>query len=232
MGFWQQHAEADHQQMEPANLVTAKDDSMPSKVDNTLTSLDVETRIWDRFFTVAPFVVIGTQESNGADDLAPKHMVTPMGWDNIFGFVCTPSHGTYQNIRRDGEFTVSYPNPDQIVLASLSASPRCEDNTKPAIKSLPTFPASKVKGSFLKDGYLFLECRLDRIIDDFGRNSLIVGKIVAAQAVTSALREADRDDQDILLESPLLAYISPGRYAKIDRSFSFPFPLGFRRGTE
>ena len=205
---------------------------MPRNADTTLTSLDVSSPIWDRFFTVAPLVVIGTREPDGADDLAPKHMVTALGWDNLFGFVCTPSHGTYQNIVREGEFTVSFPNPDQILLASLSASPRCDDDTKPAINALPTFPATTVNGVFLKDGYLFLECQLDRIVDDFGRNSLIAGRIVAAQVATSALRDPDRDDQEILLEAPLLAYVAPGRYTTIDRSFSFPFPHGFRRGTE
>lgn len=205
---------------------------MPNNPDTTLTSLDVSAPIWDRFFTVAPLVVVGTREPDGADDLAPKHMVTPLGWSNMFAFVCTPSHGTYRNIRRHGEFTVSFPNPDQVVLTSLSASPRCEDDTKPAINALPTFPATKVNGAFLKSAYLFLECQVDQIIDGFGRNSLITGEIVAAQAMSSALRGPDRDDQDILLEVPLLVYVSPGRYATIERSFSFPFPVGFRRDTE
>ena len=205
---------------------------MPKNPDSKLMSLDVNSPIWDRFFTVAPLVVIGTREADGTDDLAPKHMVTPLGWDNFFGFVCTESHSTYQNIKRDGEFTVSFPNPDQVILASLSASPRCEDDTKPALGALPTFPATEVNCAFLQNAYLFLECRLDRIIEDFGRNCLIAGRIVAAQVDSSALRDPDQDDQDILMESPLLAYVSPGRYATIDRSFSFPFPLGFRRGTE
>ncbi len=205
---------------------------MTNDRDETLVPLDVGSPIWDRFFTVAPLVVVGTREPDGTDDLAPKHMVTAMGWSNHFGFVCTESHSTYRNIQRTREFTVSFPNPDQIVLASLSASPRCEDNTKPALGALPTFPASKVGGVFLESAYLFLECRLDRIIDDFGDNSLITGQIIAAQVNSKALRDPDQDDQEILRQSPLLAYLSPGRYAKIDRSYSFPFPAGFRRGNE
>jgi flavin reductase (DIM6/NTAB) family NADH-FMN oxidoreductase RutF len=205
---------------------------MPQSPNAVLTSLDLSSPIWDRFFTVAPLVVIGTREPDGSDDLAPKHMVTALGWENIFGFVCTESHGTYRNIVREGEFTVSFPNPDQIVLASLSASPRCDDDTKPAVNALPTFPATTVNAAFLKDGYLFLECRLERIVDGFGINSLIAGRIVEARVRSNALREQDRDDQDILLDSPLLAYISPGRYATIDRSYSFPFPQGYRKGNE
>ena len=71
---------------------------MPQSPDTTLTSLDLSSPIWDGFFTVAPLVVIGTREPDGSDDLAPKHMVTALGWDNIFGFVCTESHGTYRGV--------------------------------------------------------------------------------------------------------------------------------------
>ena len=65
--------------------------------DNII-SLDVNLPIWERVFTVAPLVVIGTKE-NGGYDLAPKHMATPMGFGNYFGFVCTPKHGTYHNVK-------------------------------------------------------------------------------------------------------------------------------------
>jgi hypothetical protein len=39
----------------------------------------------------------------------------------------------------------------------------------------------------------------------------------------------ERDEQDIIHDSPLLAYLNPGRYASIDESRSFPFPAGFMR---
>ncbi len=101
--------------------------------------------IWERVFTVNPLVVVGTRERDGGYDLAPKHMAFPMGWENYFGFVCTPRHATYHNIRRKGASTVSYPRPTQVVLASLAASPREADGTKPALYALPTFPASFIR---------------------------------------------------------------------------------------
>ncbi len=61
-------------------------------------------------------------------------MVSPMGWQNYFGFVCTPRHGTYQNIKRDGVFAVTYPKPGQWLETSLTASPRCEDDSKPQLQ--------------------------------------------------------------------------------------------------
>lgn len=204
-------------------------DSKSQPGPSGLVSLETEHPIWDRFFTVSPLVVIGTREQDGRYDLAPKHMATPLGWDNYFGFVCTPQHGTYQNILRERVFTVSYPTADAVVLASLAASPRCGDDSKPALDALPTFPAHSIDGRFLSQASLFFECRLDRIVDGFGDNSLIAGRIVAAHLLPDSLRSMDLDDQDNIAASPLLAYISPGRYAKIDRSTSFPFPKGFQR---
>ncbi len=194
-----------------------------------LKTLDVAEPIWERFFTVAPLVLVGTLEENGDVDLAPKHMAFPMGWDNYFGFVCTPRHRTQQNAERTGVFTVSYPRPSQLVLASLTASPRCEDDTKPIVGLLKTFPATKVAGMLVEDAYLFFECELDRVIDGFGANSLITGRIVAAHVHQDALREADRDDGELMLQAPIMGYLYPGRFAVIDHTQQFPFPAGMQR---
>jgi flavin reductase (DIM6/NTAB) family NADH-FMN oxidoreductase RutF len=193
-----------------------------------LETLDVDQPIWERCFTIAPLVLVGTIEVDGSVDFAPKHMAFPLGWDNYFGFVCTPRHSTYRNVQRTGVFTVTYPRPADIVMTSLAASPRCE-NLKPILGLADTFPARRVEGSLLASGYLFLECELTRIIDGFGVNSLIAGRVVAAHADPDALRRADRDDAEILMDVPQLAYLYPGRFAVIDRTEAFPFPDGMQR---
>ena len=68
-----------------------------------------------------------------------------------------------------------------------------------------------------------------RIIDAFDANSLIVGRVVAAHVHQDALRAEERDDQDLIHLSPLLAYLHPGRFAAIGESRSFPFPEGMER---
>jgi flavin reductase (DIM6/NTAB) family NADH-FMN oxidoreductase RutF len=204
---------------------------MPEKPLQKLTTLDLRQPIWNRFFWVSPLAVIGSVEPDGKTDFAPKHMVTPMGWQNYFGFVCTPRHATYTNVQREGSFTVSMPRPDQVVLASLCAAPRCggEDGEKLELESLQTRPARIVKGELLAQSYLFLECELFKIVDGFGENSLITGKIVAARIAPDSLRTLERDGQDLISQAPLLAYLPPARFASIDRTFSFPFPAGFKR---
>jgi flavin reductase (DIM6/NTAB) family NADH-FMN oxidoreductase RutF len=194
-----------------------------------LVTLREDPSVWDQVFTVNPLVVVGTKEEGGDHGLAPKHMAMPMGWENYFGFVCTPRHRTYQNARREGVFTISYPRPTQVVLASLGASPREGDGSELAVVALPTFRASEVDGVFIEDANLFFECALDRIADDFGDNSLIVGRIVAAHAREDYLLASERDDQGLIHASPLLAYLNLGRYASIGESYSFPFPAGFTR---
>ena len=190
-------------------------------------NLNLQIPIWDRFFTVAPLVIIGTRESDGCYDLSPKHRAMPLGDGNFFGFICTPRHHTYQNVLREKAFTVSFLQPNQILSASLAATPRDANDQKPALSALPTVSTTVVDGKLLADVTLGLECQLFKVVDGFGDNSLIAGKIVAAQLNEAALRSNAEDDQDILLRSPLLAYLSPGRYAKIDHSYSFPFHVGF-----
>lgn len=202
---------------------------MERGTDDGLITLTDDQSPFESVFTVAPLVIVGTREEDGAFNLAPKHLAFPLSWVGHFGFVCTPHHGTYWNAKREGVFTVSYPSPSQIVITSLTASPRCGHDEKPILQAIPTFRASRVEGVLVADGYLYLECELDRIIDGFGDNSLIIGKIVVAHARIEALRSNERDDQDVVRDRPLLAYLCPGRYARIEASNSFPFPAGMTR---
>ncbi len=202
---------------------------MATDADEKMISVNVTRPIWERVFTVAPLVVVGTREGE-AYDLAPKHMAMPMGWSGHFGFVCTPSHATYRNATEEGTFTVSYPRPDQVVVTSLTAAPRCEGiEHTPGLEELPTVPAESVDGIVLRDAYLVLECELERVIDGFGSASLMVGRIVAARVDRDALRASEVSDEELLRRVPLLAYLSPGRFAAIEESRSFPFPAGFER---
>jgi flavin reductase (DIM6/NTAB) family NADH-FMN oxidoreductase RutF len=178
---------------------------------------------------VAPLVLIGTRDEDGSLDLAPKHMAIPMGWQNYFGFVCSPRHHTYTNIERNGEFTVSYPKPSQVLYASLAASPRYTGGPKTVLRNFDTFPASKIDGDFIEDAYLFLECTRFKTVDGFGDNSLITGKVVAAYADPDFLRASELDDQELIHDAPLFAYLPPGRFATITRSNGFPFPADMKR---
>lgn len=190
--------------------------------------LATDEPIWSRFFLVAPLVLVGTREPDESHDLAPKHMAMPLGWQNFFCFACSPHHATYRNVERTGEFTASFPGPGRILDASLAAAMREPDGSKPSLAALDTFPADRVAGVLVCDSYLWLECARERVIDGFGDNSLIVGQIVAASVDERALRASDSDDADIIGGLPLLAYLNPGRFARVDQSFSFPFPADFR----
>lgn len=191
--------------------------------------LSLDHPIWDRFFSVFPLVVVGSREPDGTFDLAPKHMAMPLGWQNYYAFVCSPRHATYHNIARERQFTVSFPRPSQVVESSLAASPRCDDQSKPVLSALRTVRAARVEGVVLEDCYLALECSLHSVVDGFGANSLIIGHVVAASADEAFLRMEDRDEGEQLMQTPLLAYVSPGRYAEIQRTTRFPLPKGFSR---
>jgi len=201
---------------------------------NDVVSIDPEQPFWERFYMVAPLVVIGTRnEAENDYNLAPKHMAAPMGWADYFGFVCTPKHKTYRNAVRHGIYTVSYPKPSQVVLASLAASPRTGPPEGPrekrSLDQLPLLEAEEVDGVFLEDAYLYLECELDRRVDDLGENSLLIGKVKAVHVQKEALRVSEQEDDAVIRDNPLLAYLPPDRYAAIDDTNAFPFPAGFQK---
>lgn len=191
--------------------------------------LSTDQPIWDRFFIPAPLVLIGTADVEHGHNLAVKHMAGPMGWSNLFGFVCAPAHRTYTNIVRHEAFTVGYAGLDHIVATSLSAAPRSESGEKPALDLIPVEEARRVPGVVPALAEIQLECRLARIVDDLDSNSLIIGKVVAARIRSERLRRADVDDSDLISEHPVLVYLAPGRIAEVDESLSFPYHEGWSR---
>lgn len=197
---------------------------------NNFISLDVKESIWEHFYTVAPLVVIGSKEESGFD-LAPKHMVTPIGFSDYFGFVCTPRHNTYQNIKKEKKFTVSFVKPDQVVLSSIAAIPRCtvDDFPKQIIKNIPTVSTVENQNIFIADSYVLLDCSLYKIIDGFDDYSIITGKVNTAMVHKDYKIVSDKGQQKQLYENPLLAYIAPGRFASIEKTMSYPYPKDFQR---
>jgi flavin reductase (DIM6/NTAB) family NADH-FMN oxidoreductase RutF len=208
--------------------VTTPTNPTDSSATYRLVELSTANSIWERFFTVAPLVLVATKEGE-TYDIAPKHLAMPLGWDNYFCFVCTPYHATFRNIRAHPEFTVSFPRADRILQTTMAAGGRLDDSSKPTLAAVATFPASTVDGVLVEGCPLYLECELDRIVDGFGENSLVVGRIVAAAAARDSLRGPDVDDADLLHDVNPLVYLAPGRFGIVRESYSFPYPVGFSR---
>jgi flavin reductase (DIM6/NTAB) family NADH-FMN oxidoreductase RutF len=199
-------------------------DARASIANPSVVALQVASPLWSRFFSVAPLVLIGTREGDGFD-IAPKHMAMPLGWENFYGFVCSHRHATYRNALEHGSFTVSFPDEELIVQTGLAASHRLSDTSKPALAALPTFPARVVDGVLVEGCTLYLECELERVVDGFGPNSLVVGRVVAASAREDVLRGGETDDADLVSRAGVLAYLHPGRFATVRASLAFPFPV-------
>ena len=190
--------------------------------------LEIDDALWERVFLVAPLALVATREPDGSADVAPKHRVVAL--PRHFGFVCRPAHATWRNALREGAFTVGFPGPRQVVMASAAASPRCEDGEKKALRGLPMRPAKHVDGVLVEGCRLSLECRVERTIADLGEEGLVIGRIVGACAERSALRSQAVPDGQLVHAEPLLAYLHPSQFALVDHSAGFPFPKSFHRG--
>lgn len=191
-------------------------------------ALPLGPELWERAFLVAPLVLVTTKEGE-AWDVAPKHMAMPLGWDGHFCFACTPEHATHRNVQAHPWFTVSVLGPEQVLTSSLAAGARAPDGSKPSLAAVPTEPALAVDGRTVVGSPLTLELELDRVIDGFGRASLIVGRIVAASTLPDARRDAETDDADLLHRLGALVYLHPGRFAVARETHGFPYPVDFSR---
>jgi flavin reductase (DIM6/NTAB) family NADH-FMN oxidoreductase RutF len=199
-------------------------------VDSTphrLVELPLGATLWERVFMPAPLVLVATKEGDGFD-VATKHMAMPFGWEGFYGFVCSPRHATYRNLLAHPQFTIGMLRPEQIVPASLAAAGRLEGGDKPSLTAVPTMPARVVDVPLVVGCALHLECELERLVDGFGRNSLIVGRVVAASAMPDVVRAAETDDADLVERNGVLAYLAPGRFAVVRESHAFPYPVDFR----
>lgn len=192
-------------------------------------TLQPEQSFTEALYTAAPLVIVGTREPDGSGDLAPKHMAFPLGWAGHFGFICTPEHGTYRNVERTDGFTVSYPRPEKVLDATLSAAPRDEEGRKPSLEGVATVSADAVDAPAVDDAYAVLECSLDRVVEGFGDAGLVAGEVVAAHVHVDAYRADDVEPETLLERAPVLAHLYPDRFAEIGESEAFPFPEGFQR---
>lgn len=192
-------------------------------------TLGADQPVWEEFYTVAPLVLVATVEADGTADVAPKHQATPVGHGRLFAFACHPGHATYRNATATGAFTVGFPTPQMVVAASLAAGPRDAEGAKPTLDLLSLSPARAVDGVLVEGCPVHLECSLDRVVDGLEEASLVVGRVVVAH-VSDRVRISAQDDQQRLVEqAPLLAYLHPGRVASVHHSKEFPFHRGFRR---
>ena len=199
----------------------------PTSAPGELVPVSVDSGLWERVFAVAPLVLVGTKEGEGYD-FAPKHLAMPLGREGFYCFVCSPRHATYRNVHAHPQFTVSVPRAEQILESSLAAGGRSSAGAKPSLAAIETVPASVVDVPLVAGCVLGLECRLDRVVDGFGPNSLVVGRVVAAAAARDALRGAEVDDADLVHRLGLLTYLAPGRFAVVRESHGFPYPVDFR----
>jgi len=193
--------------------------------------INLDEDVWKRCYTVHSLVIIGSKEEDGSYNFAPKHMAMPLGFSNHFGFMGTPRKSTYHNIQREGVFTVSFPKPSQLVVSSLTASRREEDDSKPVLDKIPTVPAKGIDGKFLADSYFQFECKFTENLGKFGEWELVVGEIVAARVDKAMARKTGNgmDEGKLIYDNPLLGYLHPDRFSVIKESHVFPFPKKFKR---
>jgi flavin reductase (DIM6/NTAB) family NADH-FMN oxidoreductase RutF len=183
-----------------------------------------------RYFTVKPLILVTTLGPTGLPNVAPKTQNMDIGRrEQYFAFVCVPQHHTYQNIKATGEFVVNYPGPE--LIKNVSEASKIAGNVDEiSLAGLTSTPSTIIKPPRIKECYLHLECKLEEIKDLDENASIILGKIVARSADSQASFELGKSKENINLLSkhPLLAYVYPNHYARIDTAEEFVFPENYK----
>lgn len=205
--------------------------NQPYKVD--LGSMQMSDKIeldsHARYFTIKPIILVTTLGGNGLPNVAPKTQCMSVGrHEEYFAFVCTPKHHTYQNAKANKEFVVNYPGPELIGKVS-AASQFAENVDEVASSELTSIPSLVVKPPRIKECMVHLECKVVDIKDLDG-DSIILGKVVARSSnrEISFKREMAEESINLLSKHPLLAYVYPNHYTRIDTAEKFIFPKNYK----
>lgn len=181
------------------------------------------------YFTVKPLILVTTVGPSGLPNVAPKTQNMNVGRnEEYFAFVCTPKHHTYQNVKAQGEFVVNYPGPD--LIRNVSASSQLAENVDEiALAGLTAIPSLVVKPPRIKECFAHLECKLVEF-KELDNVNIILGRVVARSASreVSFEREKAKANIRLLATHPLLAYVYPDHYTKINDAKEFVFPGNYK----
>jgi flavin reductase (DIM6/NTAB) family NADH-FMN oxidoreductase RutF len=157
-------------------------------------------------------------------NVAPKTQVMPVGRKGYWAFGCCDRHHTYQNVIQQGEFVINFPGPELIKQVSQSAKEFPPDADEINGAGLTAMASQEVKVPSVAECRVHLECKRYQVIDGYGKESLIVGEVVAVTA------DEDLVDAgaEILMEYPLLVYVYPGYYASVEQVRQFRFPRNYK----
>jgi len=187
-------------------------------------SLELERYVGAFFPLPSAVALITTVSPSGVVNVAPKTQVMPVGRHNYWGFACCKQHHTYTNVVEQGEFVVNMPGLELIGKISDASQEFPEGTDELAAIGLCRFPSLQVRVPSITECGVHIECVRHTVLDAFGGDSLIIGRVVAAR-VDSELMLAP---QHTMSKKPLLVYVHPNHYTIIRDFAPFAFPPNYK----
>jgi len=186
--------------------------------------LDLNRFVGRNFFWPEGIVLVTTLSPDGMPNVAPKTQAAPVGRRNFWSFACTPSHHTHKYIEAGGEFVINIPGPELIKNISLAARRFALDEDEIRGSELTAMPSREVSPPSIAECRVHLECRLHRIVEGLGEDSLIIGRVVAASADSDIIDPSP----DSLQRHPLLVYVYPDHWTMVKEAERFRFPAEYK----
>ena len=143
-------ARPDAHALPACQLEVMADLSLPTYIRDGLVELPVGPELWERAFTVAPLVLVGTKEGRRLRLRPQAHGdAARLGGLLLLRLQLrgTRPTGTCSSIPSSRS---AFPGPEQIVESSLAAGGRFEGGAKPTLTAVPSVPARVVDGRLVE----------------------------------------------------------------------------------
>lgn len=160
---------------------------------------------WKPLVTIKPLILVTTRSGKGVNNGAVKSLALQCSFEPYrYGFVCTPDHDTYKNIKETREFGINFPAPEFEKNIMSFGRDFPEDIDEMMEAGIQVFYSEKGSVPLISDCYFSLECRLDQIID-WENSSLIIGRVYMGWANSDYIQKTDKEK----LEDGILSYLYP-----------------------
>jgi flavin reductase (DIM6/NTAB) family NADH-FMN oxidoreductase RutF len=150
-----------------------------------------------RLIAPRPTIIVTTKSSEGNVNAAPFSFAMPVSINPpLLAFASVPTHHTFKNIEKTGEFVVNIPNEDILGKLWITGEKFPEEVNEIEQAGLTQTDSVKVLPPKIEDCIARMECKV-HWIKDAGDHKLIVGEIIHADVAKDALKDGLLDVEKI-----------------------------------
>ncbi|MTK64322.1 MAG: flavin reductase family protein [Methanobacterium sp.] len=158
--------------------------------------IETETEKAYRLIAPRPTIIITTQYK-GRINAAPFSFTMPVSVEPpLVAFASAPTHHTFKNIEKTGEFVINIPNEDILKELWITGEKLPEEVNELEKANLTGISSSIVSPPKIGECIAHMECKVHSITD-VGDHKLVIGRVVKADVDKTALKDGLLDVENV-----------------------------------